>query len=36
MKSRDADGFDRVAFHKRFNATVLEFFQKQLVEEAKP
>jgi predicted dienelactone hydrolase len=33
---RDADGFDRVAFHKRFNATVLEFFQKQLVEEAKP
>jgi predicted dienelactone hydrolase len=27
---RDADGFDRVAFHKRLNAAVVAFFQKHL------
>jgi predicted dienelactone hydrolase len=28
----DATGFDRVAFHRQFNADVLAFFQAQLVE----
>jgi predicted dienelactone hydrolase len=28
----DAPGFDRVAFHKDFNAAVLDFFRKHLVE----
>ena len=26
----DAPGFDRVAFHKEFNAAVIEFFQQHL------
>jgi predicted dienelactone hydrolase len=28
----DAPGFDRVAFHKQFNADVLAFFRAQLVD----
>jgi predicted dienelactone hydrolase len=28
----DADGFDRVAFHKEFNAAVLAFFRQHLVD----
>ena len=28
----DAPGFDRIAFHKEFNAAVLAFFHKHLVE----
>ena len=31
----DPDGFDRIAFHKQFNAAVLDFFQKHLIEGAK-
>jgi len=27
---RDADGFDRAAFHQRFNAEILRFFEKHL------
>lgn len=27
---RDPEGFDRVAFHERMNATILEFFEKSL------
>jgi predicted dienelactone hydrolase len=27
---RDADGFDRQAFHGRFNAEVVRFFQSAL------
>jgi predicted dienelactone hydrolase len=32
----DANGFDRVAFHKQLNAAVLEFFRKHLIEDPKP
>jgi predicted dienelactone hydrolase len=32
----DAPGFDRVAFHKEFNAEVLAFFRKHLVGTGKP
>jgi hypothetical protein len=32
----DAPGFDRVAFHKDFDATVLAFFRKHLPEAEKP
>ncbi len=32
----DSDGFDRIAFHKQFNAAVVEFFRKHLIEGAKP
>lgn len=27
---RDADGFDRVAFHERFNAAIVKFFREKL------
>lgn len=32
----DLPGFDRVAFHKRFDAEILTFFRKNLVEASKP
>ena len=32
----DAPGFDRVAFHKQFNAEVLAFFRKHLVGAGQP
>ena len=32
----DSPGFDRVAFHKEFDADVIAFFRKHLVETARP
>ncbi len=33
---KDANGFDRVAFHKSFDADVLSFFRRHLIEAGKP
>jgi predicted dienelactone hydrolase len=32
----DADGFDRVAFHRQLNVAILEFFRRHLIEDAGP
>ena len=33
---KDANGFDRVAFHKSFDADVLSFFRRHLIDAGKP